>query len=289
VRAYPVLTLTWTPTSGVERADILLAELDGVGATAIEDIPDGLRVYFATTAGRDAALTAVRDLPGLTCTSTDVAGDDWAARSQAALGPITVGDVTVAPPWTVTPELRSQAPHLVVIQPSMGFGTAHHASTRLCLSWLQQIPLAGASVLDVGTGSGVLAITAVRLGATHAVGVDVDPDALANARENVALNDVTGVELRELDLSAAASTLGRRFDVILANLTGGLLCRDAGAFRALASPGARLIISGFRTHEAGQVTGAFQDAGWALEGQTEEEPWVGVLLRRNDHHEAVKQ
>jgi len=121
----------------------------------------------------------------------------------------------------------------------MGFGTGHHASTRLVLDWLQRVKIDGLAVLDVGTGSGVLAIAALELGAAVSVAIDVDPDALASARENAELNGVSSrIEIRELNLSAAAATLGRRFDVILANLTGGLLSRDAGAFRALAAPGA---------------------------------------------------
>jgi ribosomal protein L11 methyltransferase len=284
VRAYPVLTLTWTPTSGVDRADSLLAELDGVGATAIEDIPNGLRVHFATTASRDAALTALRDLPDLTCIGSEVPDDDWAARSQAALGPITVGGITVAPPWTVTPELRSHAPRLVVIQPSMGFGTGHHASTRLVLGWLQNVKIDGLAVLDVGTGSGVLAIAALQLGAAVSVAIDVDPDALASARENAELNGVASrIEIREISLSAAAAALGPRFHVILANLTGGLLSRDAGSFRALAAPGASLIASGFQSPETPQIIGAFRDAGWTPAGEAHEQDWVGIRLLRTSN------
>ena len=279
MRAYAALTLTWTRPPRPDEIDIALAALDGTGVTAVEEIDNGIRAFFATHAARDAAVAAVRGLPDVGCGASDVPDDDWAARSQTALGAVTVGEVTVAPPWTVTPALRAHSKHLVIIQPSMGFGTAHHASTRLCLSWLQRLPLAGNDVLDVGTGSGVLAITAARLGARSSTGVDVDPDALANARENVALNEATGIALYELDLSAAAAALGRRFDVILANLTGGLLSRDAAAFQALAGPGAHLVISGFQAHETAQVLGAFQDAGWVSVGETEEESWTGALLR----------
>jgi len=190
---------------------------------------------------------------------------------------VTVGDITVAPPWTVDEALRARAPHLIVIQPSMGFGTAHHASTRLCLQWLQKTNLTDAAVLDVGTGSGVLAIAALQLGASSVAGIDVDPDALESARENAELNHVgNGIEWREVGLADAASALGRRFNVVCANLTGGLLFRDAGVFGHLAAPGAHLIASGFQPHEAVHVVGAFKAAGWSLEGHIEEEDWVGV-------------
>ena len=261
----------------VEARPLLFALLDDFGVSALEDIPAGLRVFFSTAHDRDIALAHLRLQPDLTCEPIDVSDDDWAARSQAALQAITVGNITVAPPWTVTNEMRARSPHLIVIQPSMGFGTGHHASTRLCLHWLQRTPLGGESVLDVGTGSGVLAITAVKLGATHVAGIDVDPDALAAARENADLNHFTSrIDWHELDLSHAAATLQRRFHVICANLTGGLLFRDAHEFEKLALPGARLIASGFQPHEAVHVVGAFKTAGWTVEGHAEEEDWVGV-------------
>jgi ribosomal protein L11 methyltransferase len=281
MRLYPALTISWTTPVDADRVDHLMADVDGLGATAIEELADGLRVFFLSAADRDAALSQLRDRPGMACEPIDVPDGDWAARSQAALEPITAGDITVAPPWTVTPEMRARSKHLVVIQPSMGFGTGHHATTRLCLVWLQQTPLAGAAVLDVGTGSGVLAIAASRLGAASVAGIDVDPDALESARENLELNGAAGrVALHEVGLSGAARALGRTFNVILANLTGGLLCREAGVFRSIAAPGARLIASGFQTHEAPQVIGEFQDAGWTLEGKSEEQDWVGAQFRR---------
>jgi hypothetical protein len=192
MRFYPALDFTWTAPADPDRDDGLLADLDGRGITAIEERHAGLRAFFTSSADRDAALASLGARPGLVCAPIDVPADDWAARSQAALEPVTVGDVTVAPPWTVTPALAGAARHLVVIQPSMGFGTGHHASTRLCLGWLQRAAPAGAAVLDVGTGSGVLAIAAVKLGAAAVDAIDVDPDALASARENLRLNETGG-------------------------------------------------------------------------------------------------
>ena len=271
MRDYPAITIS------APADDLLLAELDGFNVTAIDDTPDGVRAFFSNERDRDVALAHLRLIPHLACHAVNVSDEDWAARSQAALHAVTVGDVTVAPPWTVDEPLRARARYLIVIQPSMGFGTAHHASTRLCLQWLQKTQLTRAAVLDVGTGSGVLAIAALQLGATPVAGIDVDPDALESARENAELNRVTGrIDWREVGLTDAAATLGCRFNVICANLTGGLLFRDAAAFAQLAAPGAHLITSGFQPHEAVHVVGAFKAAGWSVEGHLEEDDWVGV-------------
>ena len=281
MRTYPAIALAPHSTPGVDL-DLLMADLADLGVTAVEEQADGLRIFFVTSDDRDAALTSLRARGDLVCQALDVPDEDWAERSQAALQPVTVGLVTVAPPWTVTDDLRARSTHLVVIQPSMGFGTGHHASTRLCLEWLQRTPLDRTTVLDVGTGSGVLAIAAAELGASDIVGIDVDPDALMAARENGARNRAGGrVAWHELDLSAAGPSLGRRFDVICANLTGGLLFREAATFGALASHGAALIASGFQPHEAPHVIAAFKTAGWSLDGHSEEDDWVGARLRKS--------
>jgi ribosomal protein L11 methyltransferase len=169
----------------------------------------------------------------------------------------------------------------MVITPSMGFGTGHHASTRLCLRLLQQLPLEDAAVLDVGTGSGILAIAARKLGARTVVGLDSDGDALFAARENLARNEEPDVRLYQGDLAQARTTFDRAFDVVLANLTGALLIRQAPALCGLTSPGGRLIASGFQQHELEEVTGALETVGLRAVTRLEEEDWVGVLAERS--------
>jgi len=281
VRNYPALELRFQTPADEERLALVLAELDDFQPTAVHDSDEPVRVFFASSASRDVALASLRGREDLTATAVDLPDEDWAARSQAALTPILIGNVTVAPPWAVTDEMRASAPGpVIVIQPSMGFGTGHHASTRLCLRLLQDVRLAGKSVVDVGTGSGVLAIAASLVGAVAVVGVDFDPDALTNARENLELNGPAArVDFRGHDLSGESGVLAGAFDLILANLTGGLLCRSGEALAALARPGASLIASGFQTHELDEVTAALGRTGWHLTSQLTEQDWVGARFQ----------
>jgi ribosomal protein L11 methyltransferase len=275
VRLYPALRIRLADPAP-SRVDELLAILDDFQVTAVDDSDDDVRVFFTRESERDAAFDRLRSETDLTVSNEDVPDEDWAARSQAGIGPVEVIGLTIAPPWAAAAARSAHSGQTIVIQPSMGFGTGHHPSTRLCLRLLQQTLLTGRSVLDVGTGSGVLAIAAAVLGAGRVTGVDVDPDALANARENLELNGLSGrVELIERDLSAGPGGL-ERSDVVLANLTGGWLCRDAATLAGLVAPGGCVIASGFQTHELADVTSAFAASGLSLAAKVEEASWIGA-------------
>ena len=277
-RTYPALDLQWPTPPDADTIDRALAAIDDDAPTAVEPGPAGIRVFFSSPGLRDRAAARVVDLtPPASCRPIEVPDEDWAARSQAALGPITVGRIVVAPPWARGQSSGSNIE--IVILPSMGFGTGHHASTRLCLRLLQAVPVAGKRVLDVGTGSGVLALAAGRLGAGTVMAVDSDPDALASASDNLRLNEMTtGIETRPFDLEDEPGQEAGRFDVVMANLTGGLLIRHAERLAQLATADGLLLVSGFEGSEAEAVGAAFAIMGWRQIGRLDEENWTGLTL-----------
>jgi ribosomal protein L11 methyltransferase len=295
-RLYAALDLIWPIRPDDERIEMLIAEADDESPTAIEERPDRLRIYFPSPLARGrAAVRLVALEPDLTCEPVDVPDEAWAERSQASLGAVRVGHLLVAPPWADT-ETGAPDPEpdvlVVTIQPSMGFGTAHHASTRLCLRLLQDLPVTGASVLDAGTGSGVLAIAAARLGAARVRAIDNDPDALISARENVGLNDMQNVvTLEEADLAtseldgptpqAPGSASQGAFDFVLANLTGAALIRHASQLATHVRRGGSLIASGFGPEEVDDVVTALTGAGLALATRADEEGWSAARLTRS--------
>ena len=250
-KTWPALDIH-VPGCDPQLQELVLAELDDFQPSAIQEPEEAstLRAFFANASARDGAAARLGAEFGthLFVESIDVGDEDWAARSQALLRAVTIGRVIVAPPWDIPGKgCRFQ---VVVIQPSMGFGTGHHATTRLTLQALQSIELHGRSVLDIGCGSGVLAIAAVSLGARSALGVDIDPDALANARENAGLNSVADTaQFDERDFR----DLSTPSDIVLANLTGALLEKSAEQLAELVAPGGYLIVSGFMASEVDVV------------------------------------
>jgi len=270
VKTYPALNVR------TADADRLAAAVDDYSPTAIELCDDHARVFFATTADRDTAELALASR--FEVDAIDVPDEDWARRSQENLQPVTVGAITVSPcPQSPSPPVpQSLRPVTIVIVPSMGFGTGHHVTTRLCLEALQTIDLRDRTVLDVGTGSGILAIAADRLGAARAIGIDSDGDAIQSARETLAMNpEAAHVTFEVADLTAFPLPAA---DVVLANLTGALLVRSADRLAAAVRREGLLIVSGLLAHEREDVVAAL--SGMPLIWEREDEGWVGLAVKK---------
>ena len=280
----PALIIHFTPGTTAGDRDRLVALLADYDLVAIQEDDPGSpatwTAHFGSAEARSAAAEAVgaiADVDSLRLELAEVEDDDWARRTQADLPAIRVGRVIVAPPWD-RPDASAAGEALVVeIEPSRGFGTGHHQSTRLCLVLLQARRLESMTVTDVGTGSGVLAIVAAKLGAAFVSAIDVDPDAIENARENIARNGVGQVvEAHVRDLTQPGM---RAADLVTANLTGTLLARHAAELDTLVKTGGSLIAAGFTVDEKPLVLDAFETA-FALAESAEEDGWWAFVLTR---------
>jgi len=281
-RDYPALDLIWAIRPDDDAFERSLALIDDEHPIAWEERAAGVRVFFSSAAERGrAAARLVAEDPLITCTPVEVPDENWAERSQAALGPVVVGRIAVKRPGVVWENSENDSRYLLSIRPSMGFGTGHHGSTRSCLALLQEIDVEGARVLDAGTGSGILALAAWRLGAAQILATDVDTDALASASENVEANGATGaIRLEECDVAAAPAALREAapFDMILANLTGAWLMRHGAALTDWLAPGGHLIVSGFQPDEDKAVAAAITVTGCEAIHRIEDDGWIGLMF-----------
>jgi len=299
-KRWPALIIRSGAVLASNDEDTIAALLDDFAPTAIQDLtelplpPGGLwdptyppppdpppapvqwRVFFSTADERDRARDAVRAAyPSLDLSADDVPDEDWAARSQRALTAVHVGRFIVAPPWDVPSESRAA---VIIIEPSRGFGTGHHASTRLCLRAISEIDVTGRRVLDLGTGSGVLAMAAFVSGAREVIAMDIDQDAIDSARQSQALNQrIAGIHWLVGDFRDAGweALVGGPFDIVLANLTGGMLISSAGRIRELLQRDGVLVCSGFDQDEQARVE---ETLGLSRQAEFLEDSWVGLVL-----------
>ena len=268
-------------------AELLAEGLLAAGASGVEQQGDALATWYPPPADADAFIAALRarlaeasgSAPELTWAWREDA--DWISEWRRGLAARRVGERIVVTPSWITPD-ASASDIVITIDPQMAFGTGEHATTRGVLRLMENVVQPGDSVLDVGTGSGILAIAAARLGARHVAAVESDADALINAEENVRGNGVErAVELLqglvdELYLDARRG----EYHVILANVLSGVLRPLLPHFLRALRPGGHLILSGILQSEAAGMADAASAVGFALLREDREEEWWTALLRR---------
>ena len=171
---------------------------------------------------------------------------------------------------------RDDVKYDIVIEPKMSFGTAHHATTYLMLSYLDEEPLAGRRVLDMGSGTGVLAILAAKKGAAYVEAIDVDEWAYRNAQENFERN---GVSVTPLLGDASILTADKHFDVVLANINRNILLRDMEAYVRVLNPGGTLLISGFYEHDIPSLRQQAEAQGLTFVDNKLRNDWAAVRFQ----------
>jgi ribosomal protein L11 methyltransferase len=224
-------------------------------------------VHFFNLAGRPRAVWRTVDV------------EDWAEKWKEGLKPLPVGDrLLIRPSWFKDPEASNRL--VIEIDPGMAFGTGGHATTFLCLTLLERhlTPTRdGARVLDLGCGSGILAMAAARLGAGSITAVDNDPEAVTVAQQNLAQNRLTDqVTL----LCGGPEMLAGPYDLTLANLTAGTIMELAPELARLTETGGRLILSGILTDQCPAVTDALAQVDLEVVDQADREEWSALTAVR---------
>lgn len=291
VPRYPFVAVDVREAYATEIASLLFAN----GASGVEERdqhtlrkgPGEGRVTvvgsFASHAAARAAIKAVRaSRPILRPRLEEVLGDAWRDEWKAHFEPFALSDrIWIAPPWSV-PAPR-EGVRVLVLEPGRAFGTGLHASTSLVASLLDErsASLAGADVLDVGTGSGILALTALALGASRAFGLDVDPEAVSVAAENAARNKLSD---RFSVRAGSAADAGGRFPFVVANIEAKILGPIAGDLVACLAPGGTLLLSGILLSERDVMIRRYEDLGLRHDktierGEAAGEPWIAIALR----------
>ena len=274
----PRLVVTFevvVPAAREDEAACALWECGTLGVQVMEPSEGAVALVasFAHTADLDQRLReALAAIPGTTPRAVEWPDIDWVARFREDFRAFEAAGFTVVPEW----EGRAPGERVIVIDPGRAFGTGTHETTRLCLAYLVEEaarrPLG--RVIDVGAGTGLLAVAALRLGARSAVAADIDPEATASSALHARLNRVS---LHVVEADGGRGFERGVFDVVLANLMAPLLVERADELRALGAPGATLVLSGLLSEDVQILDGAYARFG-AVEVRLDGE-WAALRVR----------
>lgn len=235
--------------------------------------PDRLEEIRRTLTG----ITDDLSLPPPSLTLTPIAYQNWNRAWEETVRPIRVtGRIVVAPTWD--PFQGGPSDIVLTIDPKMSFGTGYHESTRLMLALLEGHLTAGARVLDAGTGTGILAIAALKLGAASAIGFDIDEWSFENAIENGRLNGVSSrFAVRRGDLGAVPES---GFDIIAANIQKNVIEEMLPGLVARLAPGGTILLSGLLAADRDAMASTLAHEGLAAAEERAEEEWIAFAARR---------
>ena len=247
-----------------------------------------LSIYFAEGSGLDMAVVIrefERHLSALglvppPMVSDEVAARDWEAEWRRFFRPIwATPRIVIHPSWIPVAIEGDQL--AVTIDPKMAFGTGGHESTQLCLQAMERCVWSGVRCLDIGTGSGILSIAAMRLGADSVLAVDTDAVAVDNARENIDRNGIASnrIEIYHGSLDVVAT---REFGLILANIQSHILLPLLVPMYEVAAPGSAVLFSGLLVREKADFSARVATVGFSVEATLEKGEWTCIIARRPD-------
>jgi len=266
--------------------ELLIQKLSELGTLGVIEQRTAMIAYFPDTADLDtitselSVIQALFDSSGQEHVSFNhvlVPDQDWNATWQKSFKPIDIGErFTVLPPW----EEQKAGRINLIVNPAMAFGTGHHGTTRSCLLLMERLAprTKQESFLDIGTGTGILAIAASKLGFKRVVGVDTDQLAVDAATTNCAVNNTEEVEIR----SGSVADLPGQYDFIAANLISLVLVKLAPEIASHLAPSGIALLSGMLTGQDEEVTAAMKLSGLELLEKHVDGKWVTTAVKRQE-------
>lgn len=260
--------------------EILQAELAEAGFSSFSDTEKGFEAWAEPAdfekAVFDDVIERYHSAASIKYELGKVARQNWNKEWESNYEPIVVSDRCVV--RATFHEPMPQYAHEIIITPKMSFGTGHHQTTRLMLRHQLNVDHQGKVVLDVGCGTGILAIMAAKLGAASVKACDIDEWAVENSRENFELNGCSNIEVRQGSLQEAA--FGGTYDIVLANINKNVLLDEMNTYVACLKPGGQLFLSGFYEADIDDLLEEAGKYGLIEKARDSEKSWAALLLSR---------
>ena len=253
-----------------EQNEILVAMLADIGFEGFEENEDVVNAFISESKFDQQALDDFCTNNNLAYSLSLIEQQNWNATWESSFEPVVIKDIVAVRAGFHQP-VKNVA-YEIIITPKMSFGTGHHATTYLMMEQMNGISFTGKSVLDFGTGTGVLAILAEKMGAASLLAIDNDEWSIDNAKENITNNDAAKIVIE------LAETIpgGKKFDIILANINLNVILAHMKIIAATAKPGAQILLSGFLKDDEPRVKASLQDNGLVFKGVSQQKDWICI-------------
>jgi ribosomal protein L11 methyltransferase len=271
---YVEYDFTVTPTEPWN--DVLIAQLGELGFESFIHTDTGVKAYLPIVSNDDPDIQSLDilsyDLVDIAFAKAEVPPTNWNAEWEKNFDPIYVDDLCeVRAPFHESKGLK----HEIVIEPKMSFGTGHHETTHMMIQHLLKEDLSGLTVLDMGSGTGVLAILAAQRGATEVDAIDIDTWCYENALENVERNNVNQIKV----ILGGAEQLGEKmYDVIIANINRNILLNDMEVYNRQLKDKGKLFLSGFYTEDEEIIKDKCAQLGVIFDSKLQLNNWVALKM-----------
>ena len=256
-----------------ERSEILIAELSELNFYAFEENKSSLAAYITKDVFDHAVFeSSLKDSEEYKLET--IGSQNWNEKWETELQPVLIGEFVGIRASFQKP--LQQIKHEIIITPKMSFGTGHHATTALMIEQMSEIDFVGKNVLDFGTGTGVLAILAEKLGANKILAIDNDEWSILNAVENVQANDCKKIKIQQKE--SISDDLEQ--DVILANINLNVLLLHAANIASITSEEGVALLSGFLENDRDQLVQEFEKYGFRKKNVRKQNEWISILFKK---------
>ena len=260
------------PVISAEQSEILIAELAEMRFDAFEEKENYLLAFIKEEDLNEKELGELLSEKNISYTKELIPGSNWNAKWESEFEPIVIENFVA-----VRAAFHKPVPgveHEIIITPKMSFGTGHHATTYLMLQQMQHIHFEGKTVLDFGTGTGILPVMAKKLGAAKVLAIDNDEWSINNAEENFSSNNCTDIRLEKKDNLDGLD----KFDIILANINLNVITKNIDGLNKITNPSSFLLLSGFLHSDEQTIINSFLSAGFKYVSTQHRNEWISVLI-----------
>ncbi|HQV55491.1 MAG: 50S ribosomal protein L11 methyltransferase [Chitinophagaceae bacterium] len=252
------------------QSDVLLAQLSSIGFEGFEEEENSLKAFIPLAAFDEALLKEITSGSNLSYSQSTIEETNWNAVWESNFDPVIVDDFV-----SIRADFHEQikgVEHEILITPKMSFGTGHHATTYMMIQQMREIDFKDKTVFDFGTGTGVLAILAAKLGANNVFAVDIDDWSMENANENFEKNNCTKIDLQKTDDAGS----GKQYDIILANINKNVILENMSNLSEQLLFDGILLLSGLLVEDETDIVKAAGKFQLKLVTKTERNNWIAL-------------